>query len=193
MPKPSIAYAVATTRGLLDLSTIHASIASSYDRVSQWKTLAGAMRALAKADERVRDLDGGMGERARAALKGAHVVVFNDDAWKRHADQVEAPSRARAVLQRYSAALANLAQLERMANSDGGVVVNGTPLTPADILTRREIERTMWLRECSEWPLLVTTCGGTAEQWWAWQVEAARVDALTGPEREAERAARAAV
>jgi hypothetical protein len=190
MPKPSIAYAVATTRGLLDLSTIHVGVATSYDRVSQWKTLGGATRAITRAEQNA-DAGSALGRRALDSLKGAHAVVFNDEAWKRHADQVEAPSRARAVLQRYSAALANLAQLERMAN--GGVVVNGTTLTPADIVTRREIERTMWLRECSEWPLLVTTCGGTAEQWWAWQVEAARHGALTGPEREAARAARAAV
>jgi hypothetical protein len=192
MPKPSIAYAVATTRGLLDLSTIHVGVATSYDRVSQWKTLGGATRAIARAEQNA-DAGSALGRRALDNLKGAHVVVFNDEAWKRHADVVEAPIRARAVLQRYSAALANLAQLERMASGNGGVVVNGMPLTTDDIVTRREIERSMWLRECSEWPLLVTTCGGTAEQWWAWQVEAARHDALTGPEREAERAARAAV
>jgi hypothetical protein len=190
MPKPSIAYAVATTRGLLDLSTIHATVASNYGRVSQWKTLAGATRAIARAEQNA-DAGSALGRRSLDNLKGAHVVVFDELAWKRHADVVEAPIRARAVLQRYSDALTRLAQLERLA--EGGVDVNGTTITPADIATRREIERSMWLRECSEWPLLVTTCGGTAEQWWAWQVDAARFDALTGPEREAERAARAAV
>lgn len=180
----STLYAVATTRGLLDLSTVHAGVATSYDRVSSWKTSGGATRALAKADEKARDLP-----LAAAALKGAHVVVLDDGAWQRHSDVVEAPRRARATLQRYSAALANLAQLERMAV--GGVIVNGTPIVIADIADRRATERAMWVRECSEWPLLATTCGGTPDQWWAWQIEAARVDALTGPEREAERAARA--
>jgi hypothetical protein len=192
MPKAACLYAVATTRGLLDLSTVHVNVASSYDRISQWKTSGGATRAIAKAEQNA-DTASAMGRRSIENLKGAHVVVLDEAAIRRHNDVVEAPSRARTILQRYSATLANLAQLDRMANGNGGVTVNGTPLTPADILTRREIERTMWLRECSEWPLLVTTCGGTAEQWWAWQVEAARHDALTGPEREAERAARAAV
>lgn len=181
----STLYAVATTRGLLDLSTVHAGVATSYDRVSSWKTSGGATRALAKADEKARDLP-----QAAAALKGAHVVVLDDAAWQRHSDVVEAPRRARATLQRYAAALANLANLERLAT--GQVEINGTRVTPADIAERRSTERAMWLRECSEWPLLVATCGGTPEQWWAWQVEAARFDALTGPEREAERAARAA-
>lgn len=180
----STLYAVATTRGLLDLSTVHAGVATSYDRVSSWKTSGGATRALAKADEKARDLP-----LAAAALKGAHVVVLDEAAIRRHNDVVEAPRRARATLQRYSATLANLAVLDRLAA--GGFRVNGTVVTPADILERRATERAMWIRECSEWPLLVATCGGTPEQWWAWQVEAARVDALTGPEREAERAARA--
>lgn len=184
----STLYAVATTRGLLDLSTVHASVAATYDRVSSWKTLGGATRAIARAEQNA-DAGSALGRRALDNLKGAHAVVFDELAWKRHADVVEAPIRARAVLQRYSAALANLAQLERMAN--GGVTVNGTVVTPADIAERRTTERSMWIRECSEWPLLVASCGGTAEQWWAWQVEAARHDALTGPEREAERAARA--
>lgn len=184
----STLYAVATTRGLLDLSTVHACVAATYDRVSSWKTLGGASRAIDKALKNA-DPAAALGRRSLENLAGAHAVVFNDAAWQRHADVVEAPRRARAVLQRYSAALANLAQLERLAV--GGVTVNGTVVTPADIAERRATERAMWIRECSEWPLLVASCGGTAEQWWAWQVEAARVDALTGPEREAERAARA--
>lgn len=181
----STLYAVATTRGLLDLSTVHAGVATSYDRVSSWKTSGGATRALAKADEKARDLP-----QAAAALKGAHVVVLDDAAWQRHSDIVEAPRRARATLQRYATVLANLASLERL--TVGGAVLNGTPVTLDDIVERRATQHALWLRECSEWPLLVATCGGTPEQWWAWQVEAARVDALTGPEREAERAARAA-
>lgn len=185
----STLYAVATTRGLLDLSTVHVNVATSYDRVSRWKTSGGAQRAIAKAEKNADPLSA-LGRRTLDNLRGAHVVVLDDLSWRRHADVAEAPARARLVLQRYAAALANLAQLERMAV--GGVVVNGTPLVIADIAERRATERAMWLREASEWPLLVATCGGTAEQWWAWQVEAARFDALTGPEREAERAARAA-
>lgn len=186
----STLYAVATTRGLLDLSTIYASVAAEYARVSTWKTLGGAKRALAKADEKSKEIVGALSVRTLDVLKGAHVTVFDADAWERHADIVEAPRRARATLQRYSAALANLAQLERLIV--GGATVNGTVVTPADVAERRTTERAMWIRECSEWPLLVASCGGTAEQWWAWQVEAARFDALTGPEREAERAARVA-
>lgn len=185
----STLYAVATTRGLLDLSTIYASVAADYAHVSTWKTLGGAKRALAKADEKSKEIVGALGVRTLDALKGAHVTVFDGDAWKRHSDVVEAPRRARATLQRYSAALANLAQLDRLIVD--GATVNGTVVTPADIAERRATERSMWIRECSEWPLLVASCGGTPEQWWAWQVEAARADALTGPEREAERAARA--
>lgn len=186
----STLYAVATTRGLLDLSTMYAAVASDYTRVSTWKTLGGARRALAKADEQSKEIVGTLGVRTRDALKGAHVTVFDGDAWKRHADVVEAPRRARAVLQRYSDALHRLAHLDRLAS--GRVEINGVVVDAASIAERRSVERAMWLRECSEWPLLVATCGGTPEQWWAWQVEAARFDALTGPEREAERAARAA-
>lgn len=184
----STLYAVATTRGLLDLSTVYACVASDYSRVSTWKTLGGAKRALAKADEKSKEIDGALGVRTLDALKGAHVTVFDADAWKRHADVVEAPRRARAVLQRYSDALHRLANLDRLAS--GRVEINGVVVDAASIAERRSVERALWLREASEWPLLVATCGGTAEQWWAWQVEAARHDALTGPEREAERAAR---